>query len=195
MLIGSLAKLPSSFYKQSVLASCRWLMLSLARWSHQWLLFGFKVPRRYLTLSCFSTKNEVMLQLTILVVLNCIMFWIEPFAYRVCCVVLDHVKFWIEPFAIRVLPYSIALGSELNFCYQSLALLNSIRSGVDPLLLEQCKKFSSPLAYASGQSHSTYFTTWNQPIQVGTQHGFVFGNKTRCLLWPRSNRTHTMCLR
>jgi hypothetical protein len=41
VLIGSLAKLLSSFCKRSVLAPCRWLMLSLARWSHQWLSFGF----------------------------------------------------------------------------------------------------------------------------------------------------------
>ncbi len=109
VLISSLAK-SSSFCKRSVLASCRWLMLSLARWSHQWLSFGFKSPLRYLTLSWFSTKNEVMLQLTILVVLDCIMFWIEPLLIE--SVVLNHVKFWIEPFAIRVLSYSIALGSE-----------------------------------------------------------------------------------
>jgi hypothetical protein len=134
VLIGSLAKLSSSFGKWSMLASRRWLMLSLARWSHQWLLFGFKVPLQYLTLSWLSTKNEVMLQLTILVVLNCIMFWIEPFAYRVChtqprqvldrtfcyqsLTVLNWIRFWIE------------------LCYQSLDLLNSIRSWVDPLPLE-----------------------------------------------------------
>jgi hypothetical protein len=41
VLIGFLATLLSSFCKQSVLAPCRWLMLSLARWSHQWLSFGF----------------------------------------------------------------------------------------------------------------------------------------------------------
>ncbi len=37
VLIGSLAKLLFSFSMRSVLAPCRWLMLSLARWSHQWL--------------------------------------------------------------------------------------------------------------------------------------------------------------
>ncbi len=79
-LIGSLARLASSFCKQSVLASRRWLMLSLARWTNQWLSFGFKSPLQYLTLSWFSTKNEVMLQFSILVVLGCIMFWIESFA-------------------------------------------------------------------------------------------------------------------
>ncbi len=110
VLIGPLAKLSFSFCKQSLLASRSSLMLSLAMWSHQRLLFGFKSPLRYLTLLWFSTKNEVMLQLTILVLLDCIMFWIEPFAYRVC--LLGHVKFWIEPFAIRVSTYSIASGSE-----------------------------------------------------------------------------------
>ncbi len=87
VLIGSLAKLSCSFGKWGVLVPRRWLMLSLARWLHHWLSFGFKSPLQYLTLSWFSTKNEVMLQLTILVVLNCIIFWIEPFAYRyrVCC--------------------------------------------------------------------------------------------------------------
>ncbi len=70
VLIGSLAKLSFSFCRQSLLASCRWLMLSLAMWSHQRLLFGFKSPLQYLTLLWFSTKNEVMLRLTILVVLD-----------------------------------------------------------------------------------------------------------------------------
>ncbi len=128
VLIGSLAKLLSSFCKRSVLAPGRWLMLSLARWSHQWLSFGFKGPLRYLTLSWFSTKNEVMLQLTILVVLNCIRFWIEPFAYRICrtqsrqvldrtfhyesLTILNCIRFWIELFAIRVLLYSTASGPE-----------------------------------------------------------------------------------
>ncbi len=100
VLIGSLAKLSSSFCKQSVLVPCRWLMLSLARWSHQWLPFGFKGSLRYLTLSWFSTMNEVMLQLTILVVFNRIRFWIEHFAYRVCRTqprtILNCIRFWIE---------------------------------------------------------------------------------------------------
>ncbi len=108
VIIGSLAKLSFSFCKQSLLASWRWLMLSLARWSHQWLSFGFKSPLQYLTLSWFSTKNEVMLRLTVLVVLNCIMFWIEPFAYRVCCT-------WPRQVLDR------------TFCYQSCAILNCIR--------------------------------------------------------------------
>ncbi len=77
VLIGSLAKLSFSFCKRSLLASRRWLMLSLAMWSHQWLSFGFKSPLQYLMLSWFSIKNEVMLQLTTLVVLACIMFWKE----------------------------------------------------------------------------------------------------------------------
>jgi hypothetical protein len=119
VLIGSLAKLSSSFCKRSLLASRSWLMLSLARWSHQWLSFGFKVPLWYLTLSWFSTKHEAMLQLTILVVLDCIMFWIEPFAYRVCCTqprqVLDRI-----------------------FCYQSLTVLNCIRFWIELLLSESC---------------------------------------------------------
>ncbi len=127
VLIGSLAKLSFSFCKQSVLASRRWLMLSLARWSHQWLSFGFKVPLQYLTLSWINTKNEVMLQLSILCCTQ---------LHQVESGVLNHIRFWKEPFAIRVLPNSIASGSEENFCYQSLALLNSIRSWVDPLLLE-----------------------------------------------------------
>ncbi len=74
VLVGSLAKLSISFCKQSLLASCRWLMLSLAMWSDQWLSFGFKGPLQYLTLLWFSTKKVVMLRLTILVVLYCIMF-------------------------------------------------------------------------------------------------------------------------
>ncbi len=115
VLIGSLAKLSSSFCKRSVLVPRRWLMLSLARWSHQWLLFGFKGQLQYLTLSWFSTKNEVMLRLTILVVLNCIRFWIEPF--RACC----------------TQPHQVL---DRTFCYQSFALLNSIRSWVEPLLLK-----------------------------------------------------------
>jgi hypothetical protein len=119
VLIDSLAKLSSSFCKQSVLAPCRWLMLSLARWSHQWLLFGFKGPLRYLTLSWFSTKNEVILRLTILVVLNRIRLWIEPFAYRVFCT-------WPRQVLDR------------TFCYQSLTLLNCIRFWIELLLSESC---------------------------------------------------------
>ncbi len=119
VLIGSLAKLSSSFCKWSVLASCRWLMLSLARWSHQWLLFGFKVPLRYLTPSWISTKNEVMLRLTILVVLNCIRFWIEHFAYRVC----------------RTWPRQVL---DRTFCYHSLTILNCIRFWIELLLSESC---------------------------------------------------------
>ncbi len=119
VLIGSLAKLLSSFCKRSVLATCRWLMLSLARWSHQWLLFGFKSPLRYLTLSWFRTKNEVMLRLTILFVLNRIRFWIEPFAFGVChtwsCQVLNE-----------------------TFCYQSLSVLGCFRFWIEPLLSESC---------------------------------------------------------
>ncbi len=38
VLIGSLAELLFSFCMRSVLVFCRWLMLSLARWYHQWLL-------------------------------------------------------------------------------------------------------------------------------------------------------------
>ncbi len=116
VLIGSLAKLSSSFCKQSVLVHCRWLMLSLARWSHQWLSFGFKGLLWYLTLSWFSAKNEVML-LTILVVLNCIRFWIETFAYRVCLTRPRQVL-------------------DRTFCYQSLTVLNCIRFWEDPLLFE-----------------------------------------------------------
>ncbi len=134
VLIGSLAKLSSSFCKQSVLAPHRWLMLSLARWSHQLLLFGFKGPLWYLTFSWFSTKNEVMLQLTILVVLNRVRFWIEPFAYRVCCTwprqVLDRT------FCYHSLTVLNCIRFQIELCYHSLALLNSIRSWVDPLLLE-----------------------------------------------------------
>jgi hypothetical protein len=74
VLIGSLAKLSFSFCKQSLLASHRLLMLTLVMWSHQRLSFGFKSPLQYLTLPWFSTKNEVMLRLTILVELYCILF-------------------------------------------------------------------------------------------------------------------------
>ncbi len=63
VLIGSLVKLSFSFCKQSLLASCRGLMLSLAMWSHQRLLFGFKSPSQYLTPSWCSAKNKVMLGL------------------------------------------------------------------------------------------------------------------------------------
>ncbi len=151
-------------------------MLSLARWSHQWLLFGFEVPLPYLTLSWFITKNEVMLQLTILVVLNRIRFWIEPFAYRIC-----HTQ------SRQVL--------DRTFCYQSLTVLNCIRSWVDHVLSEKCKKFSSPLAYASGQSHPTYFMTV-KPAYLSRDTAWVcLGNKTRYLLWPRSNKTCTICFR
>ncbi len=38
VLLGSLAELLFSFCMRSVLAFCRWLMLLLARWCHQWLL-------------------------------------------------------------------------------------------------------------------------------------------------------------
>ncbi len=119
VLIGSLAKLSSSFCKRSVLAPCRWLMLSLARWSHQLLSFGFKGPLQYLILSWFSTKNEVMLQLTILVVLNRIRFWIELFAYRVCCT---------QPRQVLDRP----------FFYQSLTILNCIKFWIELLLSESC---------------------------------------------------------
>ncbi len=187
VLIGSLAKLLSSFCKQSVLAPHRWLMLSLARWSHQWLLFGFKSPLRYLTLSWFSTKNEVMLWLTILSVLNHIRFWIEPLPYRVC-----------PTRPLQVL--------DRTFCYQSLAVLNCIRFWIEPLLLESCRtqqhqvlsrtfcyrssvrSSAPPLAYASGWSHLTYFRTvkpaylsketawvclWEQRLGVCYDHGLT----------------------
>ena len=49
VLIGSLAKLSFSFCKRSLLASHRLLMLSLAMWSHQRLMFGFKGPLWYLS--------------------------------------------------------------------------------------------------------------------------------------------------
>ncbi len=119
VLTGSLAKLSSSLCKRSVLAPHRWLMLSLARWSHQWLSFGFKSPLRYITLLWFSTKNEVMLQLTILVVLNRIRFWIEPFAYGVC-----HTQ------SRQVL--------DGTFCHQSLTILNCIRFWIELLLSYSC---------------------------------------------------------
>ncbi len=125
VLNGSLAKLSSSFCMQSVLAPRRWLMLSLARWSHQWLSFGFKGPLQYLTLSWCSTKNEVMLRLTILVVLNRIRFWIALFAYRVCHTQPRQVM--DRTFAIRVLPYSIVSTYEYNLCYWS-----SVRSSAPP---------------------------------------------------------------
>ncbi len=120
VLIGSLAKLSSSFCKRSVLASHRWLMLSLVRWSRQLLLVGFKGPLRYLTLSWFSTKNKVMLRLTILVVLNRIRFWIEPFAYRVYCTQPRQVL-------------------DRTFSYQSLTVLNCIRFWIELLLSESCR--------------------------------------------------------
>jgi hypothetical protein len=119
VLIGSLAQLSFSFCKWSLLASCRWMMLSLAMWSHPWLLLGFKSPLQYLTLSWLSTKNEVMLRLTILVVLDCIMFWIKPFAYRVC----------------RTQPLQVL---DRTFCYQSLNVLNCIRFWIELLLSESC---------------------------------------------------------
>ncbi len=119
VLIGSLAKQSYSFCKWSVLAPCRWLMLSLARWSHQWLVFGFKGLLGYLTLSWFSTKNEVMLWLTILVELNRIRFWIEPFAYRVCLTQPRQVL-------------------DRTFCYQSLTILNCIMFWIELLLSECC---------------------------------------------------------
>ncbi len=120
VLIGSLVQLASSFCKQSLLAPHRWLMLSLARWSHQWLLFGFKGPLRYLTLLWFSIKNEVMLQLTILAVLNRIRFCIEPFAYRVCC----------------TQPHQVL---DRTCCYQSLTVLSCIRFWIELLLSESCR--------------------------------------------------------
>ncbi len=125
VLIGSLAKLSSSFCKWSVLAPHRWLMLSLARWSHQLLSCGFKGPLQYLTLSWISTKNEVMLQLTILVVLNRISmrFWIEPFAYRVCGTQSRQVL-------------------DITFHYQSLTVLNCIRFWIELLLSKSC--FTQP---------------------------------------------------
>ncbi len=120
VLIGFLAKLLSSFCKRSVLVPHRWLMLSLGRWFHQWLSFGFYSPLQgYLTLSWFSTKNEVMLRLTILIVLNRIRFWIEPFAY------------WVCPTQPRQVLYR-------TFCYQSLAVLNCIRFWIELLLSESC---------------------------------------------------------
>ncbi len=106
-------------FASRVCTSHRWLMFSLARWSHQWLLFGFNVPLQYLTLSWFSTKNEVMLQLTIPVVIELIMFWIEPFAYRACCT-------WPRQALDR------------TFCYQSLTILNYIRFWIELLLSESC---------------------------------------------------------
>ncbi len=119
VFIGSLAKLSSSFCKQSVLVPHRWLMLSLARWSHQLLLFGFKGPLQYRTHSWLSTKNEVMLRLYILVVLNRIRFWIEPFVYWVC---------YTQPHQIL----------DRTFCYQSLTVLNCIRFWIELLLSESC---------------------------------------------------------
>ncbi len=119
VLTGSLGKLSSSFGKWSVLESCRWLMLSLARWSHKWLSFGFKVLLRYLTLSWINTKNEVMLQLTIFVVLNHIRSWIEHFACRVCCTQPRQVL-------------------DRTFHYQSLTILNCIRFWIDFFLSESC---------------------------------------------------------
>ncbi len=116
MLIGSLAKLSYSFWKQSVLVPHRWLIISLARWSHQFIVW-LQSPLWYLTLSWFSTKNKVMLRLTILVLLNRIRFWIEPFAYRICC----------------TQPYQVL---DRIFCYQSLTILNCIRFWIQPLLSE-----------------------------------------------------------
>ncbi len=61
--IGSLAQLAFSFCKRSLLASHRGLMISLAMWSHQRLSFGLKSLSRYLTVTWFSAKNEVILGL------------------------------------------------------------------------------------------------------------------------------------
>ncbi len=76
VLIGSLAELYLAFCMRNVLACCRWLMLSLAGWYHQWLLswlwksiaipnsFHGVVPRRRscsgLKLSCCTWPHQVL---------------------------------------------------------------------------------------------------------------------------------------
>ncbi len=158
VLIGSFAKLSSSCCKRSVLAPCRWLMLSLARWSHQWLLFGFKGPLRYLTLPWFSTKNEVMLQLTILVVLNHIRFWIEPFAYRACLT-------WPRQVLDR------------TFCYQSLTVLNCIRFWIELLLSESCHT-------QQHQVLSRPFAVGAIGLLAPSQRYSTIEGEEVCWLWP-----------
>ncbi len=75
--IRSLAELLFSFCMRSVLAFLQMVDAITGKVISYWqgdiingYCLGFKSPLRYLTLSWFSTKNEVMEWLNILVVLN-----------------------------------------------------------------------------------------------------------------------------
>jgi hypothetical protein len=103
VLIGSLAELLFSFCMQNVLA------FFADGWCYQWqgdiingYCLGFKSPLQYLTLSWCSAKNKVIQWLTILVVLDCIRFWLEPLAISIS-VGLGHIRLWREPSVISVL--------------------------------------------------------------------------------------------
>ncbi len=103
VLIGSLAELLFSFCMHSV------LVFFADGWCYHWqgvvingYRLGFESLLQYLTLSWFSTKNEVVQWLTILVVLNRTKFWLEPLAISFS-VGLNHIRLWREPSAISIL--------------------------------------------------------------------------------------------
>ncbi len=132
VLLGSLVKLSYSFCKRSVLAPRRWLMLLLARWSHQWLLFGFKGPLQYLTL----------------------FYGLVP-RMRSCCGLLSLLystasgsEYNLLHRVCRTWPRQVL---DRTFCYQRLIILNCIRFWIELLLLESCltqqhQDLSRPLA-------------------------------------------------
>ncbi len=103
VLIGSLVELLFSFYMRSVLAFLQIVDAITGKvMSSMVIVLAFKSPLQNLTLSWFSTKNEVIYRLTILVVLDCTRFWLESLAISVS-VGLNHIRLWREPSAISIL--------------------------------------------------------------------------------------------
>ncbi len=101
VLIGSLAKLWFSFCMQSLLMPWRWLMLSLARWSNQWLLSWLlksdAIPNSFMDyyqewghVAAYYSSHTQPYQVLNRTFCNWSLF------------VLNHIRFWKEPFAIRV---------------------------------------------------------------------------------------------
>ncbi len=130
VLIGSLAKLLSSFCKQSVLVLHRSLMLLLAMWSHQWLSTGLLksivIPNSFMVsyqewghvaayYPCCTQPHQVLNRTFCyqsLVVFDRFRFWIEPLLSESWCTQLLQIL--NRTFHYQSLSYSNTSGSELN---------------------------------------------------------------------------------
>jgi hypothetical protein len=79
-----------------------------------------------------------------------------------------------------------------TFCYPSLVVLDHIRLWIEPFAIRVVEEVQLPLSLKLlGDPIQSIPWLWNQPIQVGKQHGLSLVTKTKYLLWPLLDMYYT----